>query len=136
MFLVMLMEAFSARRDAQVRFLKLQNEILHKKLPGNRVIIEPNDRKRLLALGAELEHAVHDTLQIVSLKTYRAWLRDERGGKKAKKVGRPKLAKDVIDLIIRIGKENLGWGINRITGELRKLGEKVGRTSIRRILKK
>ncbi len=136
MVLVMLMESLSARRDAQVRFLKLQNEILRKKLPGNRVVIDPTDRKRLLALGAELSHAVQDTLQVVSLKTYRTWQREERDGKQPKKVGRPKLAKELIDLVIRLGKENLGWGINRITGELRKLGEKVGRSSIRRILKK
>ena len=36
-FLVMLMEAWSARRDAHIRFLKLQVQMLRSRLPGNRV---------------------------------------------------------------------------------------------------
>ena len=32
---------WSARRDAQIRFLKLQVEILQSRLPGNRVIPDP-----------------------------------------------------------------------------------------------
>jgi hypothetical protein len=54
MFLILLCEALSARRGAPVRFLKVQVEILEKKLPGNRVIIDPTDPKRLMALGEEL----------------------------------------------------------------------------------
>ena len=44
-FLVMLMEAWSARRDAHLRFLKLQVEMLRSRLPGNRVILDPAERQ-------------------------------------------------------------------------------------------
>jgi hypothetical protein len=77
-FLVMLMEAWSARRDAHIRFLKLQVEMLRSRLPGNRVILDPAERQRLMKVGAEVGHAVEDTLGIVSIKTYRQWLREER----------------------------------------------------------
>ena len=52
--LMMLQEAWSARRDAQIRFLKLQVEILRARRPGNRVIPDPVERQRLLKLGAEI----------------------------------------------------------------------------------
>jgi len=135
MLLIMLFESLSARRDAQVRFLKLQVEILKKKLPANRVIIDPTDRKRLLALGEELSHEVKDTLLLVSVKTYKHWINEQRAGKPGKKVGRPRIDKMLMELVIRLAKENVGWGVNRILGELKKLGEYLGRSSIRRVMK-
>lgn len=49
----LLHEAGAARRDARVRFLKAQVEILRRKLGGNRVIPSPDERLRLLAVGDE-----------------------------------------------------------------------------------
>ena len=63
-----LAEHLSVRRNAQIQFLKLQVELLKKKLPGNRVILSPEDRKLLLKAGAEMEHDVHDVIGIVSVK--------------------------------------------------------------------
>jgi hypothetical protein len=40
----LLVEAIAARRDARVRFLKAEVEILRRKLGGNRVIPSPEDR--------------------------------------------------------------------------------------------
>ena len=40
---VLLRERWSTRRDAHVRCLKLQVEILRSRLPGNRVIPDPHD---------------------------------------------------------------------------------------------
>ena len=106
--LVLLHEAWSARRDAHIRFLKLQVEILKTRLPGNRVILDPVERQRLMKTGAEVEHAVEHTLEIVSVKTYRRWQREERGGQEPGKVGRPRLTKSLRELIVRLAKENVG----------------------------
>ena len=86
--LVMLQEAWSSRRDAQLRFLKVQVEMLQSRLPGNRVILSPAERQRLLKMGLEVDHAVEHTLAIVNIKTYRTWLRQERNGQQPRKVGR------------------------------------------------
>ena len=133
--LMLLKERWSTRRDAHVRFLKLQVEILRSRLPGNRVIPDPVERRRLLKAGAEVDHAVQDTLGIVSIKTYRRWLREQRGGRKPGRVGRPRVIPNSLrELIIRLAKENAGWGVRRIVGELKKLALRASRSSVRRVL--
>ena len=133
-FLVMLQEMWSTRRDAHIRFLKLQVELLKERLPGNRVVLDPDERRRLMKIGAELDHKVDDTIEIVSIKTYRRWQREERGGKEPGKVGRPGMTKSLRELIIRLAKENAGWGVRRIVGELKKLAMRASRSSVRRVL--
>jgi len=133
--LMLLKERWSTRRDAHVRFLKLQVEILRSRLPGNRVIPDPVERRRLLKAGAEVGHAVQDTLGIVSIKTYRRWLREQRGGRRPGKVGRPRvIPQSLRELIIRLARENAGWGVRRIVGELKKLAVRASRSSVRRVL--
>lgn len=128
-------EAWSVRRDARVRLLMAQIEILRHKLPGNRVIVSPEDRARLIRLGEALGHDVDGVIGIVSPKTYRQWLRDQKSGKVAKPVGRPrKITPSVRELILRLARENHGWGIRRIVGELRKLALSPSRSSVRRVL--
>ncbi len=132
--LVLLSEVWSARRDTQIRFLKLQVEMLQSRLPGNRVIPDPIERHRLMKIGAEMDHAVKHTLDIVSIKTYRRWLQEEHGGRQPGKVGRPRLTKSLRELILRLARENTGWGVRRIIGELKKLAVKTSRSSVRRVL--
>jgi len=76
-FVVLIQEMWSARRDAQIRFLKLQVEMLKSRIPGNRVILTPEERQRLMKIGDEVEHKVEDTLEIVNVKTYQRWRREE-----------------------------------------------------------
>jgi putative transposase len=131
----LLAEAGAARRDARIRFLKAQVEILRRKLGGNRVIPSPDDRARLLAIGQELDHNVADVIGIVTPRTYCRWVTELREGQRPKRVGRPKIARNLRELVIRLAKENSGWGYRRIVGELRKLRVRLGRSSVRRILK-
>jgi putative transposase len=130
----LLFEGQAARRDARVRFLLAQIEILRSKLDGNRVIPAPADRARLLAIGKELDHDVNNIVAIVQPATYERWLREFRTGKKPRPVGRPKVSAVRRRLIVRFARENLGWGYRRIVGELHKLHLPVGRSTIRRIL--
>jgi putative transposase len=93
----LLFEGFAACRDARVRFLKAQVEILRRKLGGNRSILSPADRAELLRIGSELRHDVKDVLGIVTVQTYRRWLREREHGRVARSVGRPRLGASVHD---------------------------------------
>ena len=108
--LALLNERLEAGRDAKIRFLKAEVQILRRKLEGNRVILDPKDRCHLLRLGGEFGHRVKDIIGIVSYKTYQRWVRELKQGKKPGKVDRPGIGKDIRELIIRIARDNNQWG--------------------------
>jgi putative transposase len=72
---------------------------------------------------------------IVSPQTLLCWhcqlVRRKRTYRRHATAGRPALADDVRELILRTGKENPRWGCVRIRGELAKLGIRVSATAIR-----
>jgi hypothetical protein len=85
-------------------FLKAEVEILRRKLGGNRVIPSPDDRARLLALGAELNHSVGDLIGIVTPQTYSRWVVEQREGTPTRR--RPRIVRNVRALIKRLARDN------------------------------
>jgi putative transposase len=49
--------------------------------------------------------------------------------------GRPALAQETVELIVRLARENPRWGYIRIVGELKKLGVNVSNTSVASVLR-
>lgn len=118
-----------------VRLIRVDADERRRKLGGNRVILSPGDRSHLLSIGAELKHNVADVIGIVATRTYSRWVDEQREGGRAKPVGRPAAAKNVVELVNRLARENAGWGYMRIVGELRKLRIRLSRASVRRIVR-
>jgi putative transposase len=130
----------STQRDLarQVRYLKVENEVLRCKLPA-RITITPKERQRLVKFGAKLGRALHQLVTIVTPGTFLRWIREEKrtGRKRTKPVrrGRPRTAEEIRRMIIRLLKENT-WEYARIVGELKKLGlHSIKRSTVRNILK-
>jgi hypothetical protein len=54
---------------------------------------------------------------------------------KRKSPGRPPIAKEIEELVLRMAKENPTWGYDRIQGALKNLGHEVSDTTVGNILK-
>jgi putative transposase len=119
-----------------LEFLKVENEMLRRRVPKKRIFLDDDERERLLKLGEAIGSGVSKLITIVHSRTYQRWLRKKRLGQKlAKKLGRTKTLESVREIVLRIARET-GWGYGRIVGELRKLRiHCVGRTTVRTILK-
>ena len=132
--------ALLARRDAakelEILVLRHQLAVLHRQTPHPR--LEPADRALVAAISRVLPRARWSCF-IVTPQTLlrwhrrmvaRAWTYPHRGP------GRPPLAEDVQQLIVRLARENPRWGYQRIKGELLRLNVQVSATAIRTTLRR
>jgi putative transposase len=122
----------------QVRYLKVENEILRSKLPA-RISVTPRERQRLLKFGAKIGRVIRQLVTIVSPDTFLRWIREDRRaphkGSKPAKRGRTRTAAQIRELVLLMAKENI-WGYARIVGELRKLGiRSIAKCTVRNTLK-
>jgi hypothetical protein len=61
----------------QVKYLKVENEILSSKLPS-RIMVTPKERQRLVRLARKLGKAIHHLTTIVRPKTLLGWICAEK----------------------------------------------------------
>ncbi len=91
------------------------------------------DRFWLLVLASRMAHW-KQALVIIQPNTLLRWHREGFRvfwrHKSRPKTTKPKIAREAIDLIQRMAKENLLWGAERIQGELLKLGIRVAKRTI------
>ncbi len=103
-------------------------------LDKTRIIATAAEIEKLLDIGQTMNHEVDDCILIVKPRTYENWLRRRRNHKPIKRPGRKrKLSDQIVALIIRFVKENPGWGLLRIVGELMKLNIKLSGTTILKV---
>ena len=56
------------------------------------------------------------------------------GSKRRSYPGRPPIAREITELIVRLARENSGWGYDRIAGALKNLGHSVSDQTVGNIL--
>jgi hypothetical protein len=119
---------------------QIGNRLLRSRLGRRRVLLSDADRRTLATLAKEIgTEALRALDPPVSPATLLRWHRQLVAQKwtflEARRPGRPRTKIDVEQLVVRMARENPGWGYTRIHGALRNLDIKVGRGTIRRILK-
>lgn len=118
-----------------VHYLKIENQILRARLPA-RIAVTPQERRRLVRFAARLGGALDHLATIVHPDTIRRWLREQRpSSSQAARPGRPPSREEIRTLVLKLARENAGWGYTRILGELRKLGiTPPSRSTVKRLL--
>jgi len=119
----------------QIEYIKVENEILRSKLP-KRVTTSQAEKRRLIKYGLPLRGQIKNTISIVGYSTFRRWVTEGVTNKKKPRRGRPrKTTQEIIDILIRMAKENHLWGYGRIMGELKKLNIlRLSRNGIKAVL--
>jgi putative transposase len=132
---------FSASRQElirQVHFLKTENQRMRNRLPDV-IRTTPEERRELVKAARGLsKETLRELVTIVSPATLIGWMNAEDRPKSkekppTRKPGRPKTPEDIRALVIRIAKET-GWGYSRIRGEMRRLGFRLSRQTVKNIL--
>jgi len=128
------------RQAAAIAYLQEENRILKERLGERRLRFTDAERCRLArkahALGYKLLHTLEtlvtpDTL----LRWYRQLIARKWDSSERRSTGRPRTRQALVDLILRLARENLSWGYTRIQGALANLQHEVGRGTIATILK-
>jgi len=121
---------------ATIQYLKAENEILRARLPDH-IRTTRAERRRLLRLGKPLGSKLRQLITFVCYSTFLRWERDAKtksGNPATPGPGRPRVSKDLVATVLKMATENQ-WGYPRIHGEIKKLGFKAARATIRNILK-
>jgi hypothetical protein len=120
-------------REVEILVLRHQVKVLKRKASGPK--LKRRDRLFLAAAARLLPRG--RWCFIITPATLLAWHRalvKRKWTYRRRRSGRPPLDLEVCRLVVRMAKDNPRWGYVRIQGELRKLGIRVGASSIKRLL--
>ena len=139
-FVLLVFAGLVNREQAKVvEYLREENRVLREQLGKRRLRLTDPQRARLAAKASALGRSVLAAVAtIVTPDTLLRWHRALIAAKHThgrNRVGRPGLLKSLRELIVRLAKENPGWGYTRICSELRKLNHEVARTTVAKTLR-
>ena len=116
--------------------LRHQLDVLRRQV--GRVRYEPADRAVLAGLARLLPRRCWSSF-LITPATLLRWHRElvrRRWTYTRRRPGRPPLDPKVVELVVRLARENPRWGYLRIKGELAALGVRVSATAIRTLLRR
>jgi len=128
-------------KDTEILALRHQIAVLERQLDKEKVRFTASDRAFLAALLHGLPPEVLGRLRLlVRPDMVLRWHRDLIGRRhaarsKPKRPGRPPTVRTIRALVLRLVRENPGWGYRRVHGELQVLGVKVAASTVWEILK-
>src|SRR5512138_1236054 len=122
-------------------YLAVENRILRTKLPTRLRLSNP-ERITLAEIGKRLgRKALREVACVAKPDTILAWYRKLvakkfDGSKHRSYPGRPPVSSEVEALVVRMARENSGWGYDRIVGALANLGHPVSDQTVKNILRR
>jgi putative transposase len=126
---------------ARNEYLAAENRIIKAQLRG-RLRLSDSEREALGEIGHRLGRKVlTDVATIARPDTILGWYRKlvarKFDGSKARRgPGRPRIKREVEQLIIRMARENRAWGYDRIAGALANLGHEISDQTVGNVLRR
>jgi putative transposase len=125
----------------QNEYLSAETRIPRAHLPTRLRLTDP-ERSTLAEIGKRLSRKALKRVALVAkpdtiLAWYRRLIAQKFDVSKHRSCrGRPRLGREVTDLIVRMARENSGWGYNRIVGALANLGHVVSDQTVGNVLRR
>ena len=122
-------------------YLAAENHILKSQIKG-RLRLSDGERATLAGIAKRLgRKALHEVACIAKPDTILAWYRKLvaqkfDGSKKRGLAGRPRVDTAIEDLVVKLARDNSGWGYDRIVGAVANLGHKISDQSVGNILRR
>jgi transposase len=122
-------------------YLVAENRILRDQITG-RIQLSDAERQTLAEIGKKLgKQALEEVAHIVKPDTILGWHRklaaDKFDGSEQRKTpGRPRVDKELEDLVVEMAQDNRCWGYDRIAGALAELGYDISDQTVGNILKR
>ena len=139
-FLLLTLAGWMGRDHQRVtEYLLAENAVLRQQLRGRRVHFTDAQQRRLATPAKKLgRKALRQLDTVVTPDTLFRWYRrlvaHKYDSSAQRECIRPRRKPDVVELVLRMAKENPTWGYTRIRGALHNLGHDIGRNTVKRVL--
>ena len=139
-FVAVLVEYVRKQQELAIEYLRLENQILREQIGGKRVLLTDQQRRLLAVKGKALGRKQLGTIATIAqadtiLRWHRELLEPKGELKASRKKGRPRKSQEVVNLALRMARENVTWGYKRIEGALHNLGYSICSSTVGNILK-
>src|SRR5215813_3303414 len=141
--LIAMVAGWLQRHQQQViTYLLAENRILKAQLGGRRLRLTDTERRRLAGLAQPLgRQRLTELATLVTPDTLLRWYQQLSaqkfdGSQQRRALGRPRVAEEIEQLVIRMAEENATWGYRRIQGALANLGHQIDNITVRNILRR
>jgi putative transposase len=142
LLLAMLAGWINRHQQQVITYLQEENRVLKAQLGGRRLRLTDTERRRLAALAHPLGRTrLQEVATIATPETLLRWYhrliaQKFDGSQQRRQYGRPRIAEEVEQLIVRMAEENPTWGYRRIQGALANLGHQIDKITVRNILRR
>ncbi len=142
LFFLILSGLVNRRQQEIIDFQNAQIQALMDKMGTKRILLTDDQRRLLAVKGKALGRRTLMALTtIVTPDTILRWHRRliaekwDYSDRRRKSPGRPSVSDEVVDLVLRMAKENPTWGFDKIEGAIANLGYAIADTTVGNILK-
>ena len=141
LYLVILAGWINRQQQQVIEYLRTENQVLKEKFGNKRILLNDDQRRRLAVRGKILgRKRLEEIGTLFTPDTILRWHRMLVAKKwdysqRRKSVGRPPVKKEIVDLVLRLARENPSWRYGRIQGAVANLGHDLSDQTVCNILK-